>query len=35
VVTVPGYAADTTICVEVTVARAGKLSNPLEACYPR
>ncbi len=35
VVTVPGYTAGTTICVEVTVARAGKLSNPLEACYPR
>ncbi len=35
VVTVPGYTADTTVCVEVTVARAGKLSNPLEACYPR
>lgn len=35
VVTVPGYTADTTICVEVTVARAGKLSNPLEACYPQ
>ena len=35
VVTVPGYTAGTTICVEVTVARAGKLSNPLEACYPQ
>ena len=35
VVTVPGYTAGTTICVEVTVARAGKLSNPLGACYPQ
>ena len=35
VVTVPGYTAGTTLCIEVTVARAGKLSNPLEACYPR
>jgi serine/threonine protein kinase len=34
VVTVPGYAAGSTVCVEITVARAGKLSDPLEACYP-
>ncbi|MHC5795507.1 serine/threonine-protein kinase [Lacisediminihabitans sp. FW035] len=34
VVTVPGYTAGSTVCVEITVARAGKLSDPLEACYP-
>lgn len=35
VVTVAGYTAGSTVCVEITVARAGKVSDPLEACYPQ
>jgi len=34
VVTVSDYTAGSPVCVEITVARAGKLSDPLEACYP-
>jgi hypothetical protein len=35
VVTVPGYTAGSTVCVQITVARDGKVSDPLEACYPQ
>ena len=35
VVTVAGYTPGSTVCVEITVARAGKVSDPLEACYPQ
>ncbi len=34
-VTVPGYTAGSTVCVQITVARDGKVSDPLEACYPQ
>ncbi|MEP6481236.1 MAG: protein kinase [Rhodoglobus sp.] len=33
---VPGYEAGSTVCVEVSVLRSGKLSvDPLEECYPQ
>lgn len=31
---VSDYAAGSTVCIEVSVRRAGKLSAPLEVCYP-
>lgn len=34
-ITVPGYTAGSTMCVEISVVRSGKSSDPLEACYPQ